>query len=186
MMCGLLSSCGVQVFSSLVVLRGLQGAWAPGRMGSVVCSTWALSLRRASSVVVACRLSCPVACGILVPQPGIEPTSSALEGGFFTIGPRGKSLICFLNTSINSYFGILVCLHCLVSSVGLLLLFLFFRLVICHMVMPLQVTSNSDCVLDIVYKRTEEVLDNGIFHRRVLNIFLSGSDRIADIKLGQC
>ena len=26
--CGLLSSCGVQVFSSLVVVRSLQGVWA--------------------------------------------------------------------------------------------------------------------------------------------------------------
>ena len=29
-------------------------------------------------------LSCPAACGILVPQPGIE---SALPGEFFTTGP---------------------------------------------------------------------------------------------------
>ena len=29
------------------------------------------------------RLSCPVACGMLVPRPGIEPASPALEGGFF-------------------------------------------------------------------------------------------------------
>ena len=50
--CKLLSSCG---------------AWAPGRMGSVVCSMQALLLRRASSVVVAHGLSCPTACGILVP-----------------------------------------------------------------------------------------------------------------------
>ena len=33
-----------------------------------------------------------VACGILVPQPGIEPTSPALEGRFSTIGPPGKSV----------------------------------------------------------------------------------------------
>ena len=33
----------------------------------------------------------PAACGILVPQPGIEPTSPALEGGFLTTGPPGKS-----------------------------------------------------------------------------------------------
>ena len=33
----------------------------------------------------------PKACGILVPQPGIKPTSSALEGGFLTTGPPGKS-----------------------------------------------------------------------------------------------
>ena len=33
------------------------------------------------------RLSCPMAYGILVPRPGIEPTSPALEGGFLTTGP---------------------------------------------------------------------------------------------------
>ena len=49
---GLLSSCGAQ---------------APGCMGSVVCCTQALQLRRVSTVVVAHRLSCPAACGILVP-----------------------------------------------------------------------------------------------------------------------
>ena len=32
------------------------------------------------SLVVAHGLSCPVACGILVPQPGIEPASPALIG----------------------------------------------------------------------------------------------------------
>ena len=31
-------------------------------------------------------------CGILVHQPGIEPMSPALEGGFLTTGPPGKSL----------------------------------------------------------------------------------------------
>ena len=37
-------------------------------------------------------LSCPPACGILVPRPGIKPTTFALEGGFLTTGPPGKSL----------------------------------------------------------------------------------------------
>ena len=32
----------------------------------------------------------PVAYGILVSQPGIEPTSPALEGGFLTTGPPEK------------------------------------------------------------------------------------------------
>ena len=32
-----------------------------------------------------------MACGILVPPPGIGPTSPALEGGFLTTGPPGKS-----------------------------------------------------------------------------------------------
>ena len=52
--CRLLASCGTQ---------------APERTGSVV---------------VVCGLSCPTACGILVPQPGIEPASPALEDGFLT------------------------------------------------------------------------------------------------------
>ena len=37
-------------------------------------------------------LSCPVACGILVPRPGAEPVSPALEGVFLTTGSPGKSL----------------------------------------------------------------------------------------------
>ena len=35
--------------------------------------------------------SCPAACGSLVPRPGIKPTCPALEGGFLTTGPSGKS-----------------------------------------------------------------------------------------------
>ena len=37
-------------------------------------------------------LSFPAGCGILVPRSGIEPQSPALEGGFLTAGPPGKSL----------------------------------------------------------------------------------------------
>ena len=44
----------------------------------------------AGSVVAVCGLRCSVACGILVPWPGIEPSSPALQGGFLT-GPPGKS-----------------------------------------------------------------------------------------------
>ena len=32
------------------------------------------------------------ACGILAPQPGIEPALPALEGEVLTTGPPGKSL----------------------------------------------------------------------------------------------
>ena len=89
--------CGVQ--ASLVAVCGLLsscGMWAPECTGSVVGARWLSScgvraLERVGSVVVACGLSCPVACGILVPRPGIEPTSSALGGGFLTTGPTGKS-----------------------------------------------------------------------------------------------
>ena len=55
--------------------------------------------------VVDCRLSCPEACEIVVPQPGTEPMSPALEGGFLTTGPPGKSLFClFLKVGcVSSY-----------------------------------------------------------------------------------
>ena len=36
-------------------------------------------------------LSCSPACGILAPQPGIEPAFSGLQGGFINSGPPGKS-----------------------------------------------------------------------------------------------
>ena len=47
------------------------------------------------SVVAVRELSCPTAWGILVLQPGIEPASPALEGGFLTTGPPGKSQLYF-------------------------------------------------------------------------------------------
>ena len=72
---------------------------APEHVGSVVVahglsSCGAQALECMGSVVAACRLSYPAACGILVPQPGIEPMFSALEGRFLTTGPPGKSQ-CF-------------------------------------------------------------------------------------------
>ena len=48
--------------------------------------------KRVDSVVAACTLSCPTACAILVPCPGLEPAPPALQGRFLTIGPPGKSL----------------------------------------------------------------------------------------------
>ena len=53
-------------------------------------------MQGAGSAAVAPGLSFPMACGILVPQPGIEPASPTLEGGFLTTGPTGKSLIVSL------------------------------------------------------------------------------------------
>ena len=50
-MFGFLSSCGL---------------WTPEHVGSVVAAH---------------ELSGPLACRLLVPRPGIKPTSSALEGG---------------------------------------------------------------------------------------------------------
>ena len=39
------------------------------------------------------------ACGTLVPQPGIKPSSPALEGRFLTTGPTRKSLTASLFSS---------------------------------------------------------------------------------------
>ena len=64
---------------------------APG----LICGMQDLSSYHASSVVVARGFNCPVAREILsiVPQPGSKLTSPALESGFLTTGPPGKSLI---------------------------------------------------------------------------------------------
>ena len=43
------------------------------------------------SLVVVGGLRCPSACGILVPQPGMEPVSPALEGGLSVTGPPGEA-----------------------------------------------------------------------------------------------
>ena len=59
---------------------------------------WDLSLQHMGSLVEACGLSFSNACGILVPWPGIKPTSPASEGGFLTTGPPGKSLQLFLES----------------------------------------------------------------------------------------
>ena len=40
---------------------------------------------------MAFRLSCFETCGILLPQPGIEPTFPALQGRFLITGPSGKA-----------------------------------------------------------------------------------------------
>ena len=48
---------------------------------------------------MACQLSCPITCGILVSWPGIEPASSPLEDGFLTTGPPWKSPSTFSSTT---------------------------------------------------------------------------------------
>ena len=43
------------------------------------------------SVAVVYKFSCPMACGILVPGPGIESVFLALAGRFLKTGPPGRS-----------------------------------------------------------------------------------------------
>ena len=46
------------------------------------CGIQDLSLWHPGSPAVACGFSCPTVCRILPAQPGIEPTSHTLQGGF--------------------------------------------------------------------------------------------------------
>ena len=71
------------------------------QLSSFVCLIWLhwvlvaacgiFSLGHMGSLVVVHRFSCSMVCGIVVPQPGIKPTSPALQGGFLTTGPQRKS-----------------------------------------------------------------------------------------------
>ena len=61
------------------------------------CGTWGLYRLYTfhcgvDSPIVVSRFSYSVACGILVPWPGVEPESHALQGRFSTPGPPKKSL----------------------------------------------------------------------------------------------
>ena len=83
------SLCGTQAFSSCGV-------------GLACCSTCALE--HSSSRIVVYGLRGSAACGILVPQPGIEALFHSLERGFLTSGPPGKSLYSFFR--INGRVGL--------------------------------------------------------------------------------
>ena len=78
-----------------------------------IAALWHLSsCSGRASVVAVCELSCPVACRILAPQPGVEPISSALEGIFLTTGPPERSLLkpCILSSSSpNHQFSLFSC-----------------------------------------------------------------------------
>ena len=64
--------------------------------GSPLCH-WDLVVQHLDSPVVHRNLSYPWPWAILVPQPGIKPMSSAMQGRFSTTWPPGKSrmLRCF-------------------------------------------------------------------------------------------
>ena len=52
------------------------------------CRSFPDGIQNSSAVVL--RLSFSAACGILVPQPRIEPASPVLQGRFLTTGPPRK------------------------------------------------------------------------------------------------
>ena len=57
------------------------------------CSAQDLPLWRVDSLIVSCRLSSSAVCGILVPQPRIEPTSPSLQE---LLDPQGSPQDTFL------------------------------------------------------------------------------------------
>ena len=74
---------------SLVVASSHCGACASHCDGFSCCEAQVLG--HTGAILVVHGLSCPAACGILLPAPGIEPMSPALSGGFLTTRPPGKS-----------------------------------------------------------------------------------------------
>ena len=80
--------CSAQAFSSCSGFSCCR-AQALGCAGSGFA---ALRHWSVGSVVVVHRLSCPEACGNLVPGPEIEALSPALAGRFLTTGPAEKSV----------------------------------------------------------------------------------------------
>ena len=57
-------------------------------------------LQHVGSVVAVSGLSCPVACGVLVPSTGIKHVSPALEGRLLSTGPTREIPADIFNTSI--------------------------------------------------------------------------------------
>ena len=59
------------------------------------CAAWA-------PVVAVPRAHCSIARGILIPGPGIEPVSSALQGRFFNHWTTTREVPTFFNISITT------------------------------------------------------------------------------------
>ena len=115
----------------------------------------------------------PVAYAILVPQPGIEPVSPALEDGSVTIGPPGQSLLCLFKTPGG---------HCLSSWSSLLQLRLFVPIFVlscfsCVRLFEIPWTAVHQAPLSTEFSRQEHwrgchALLQGIFPTQGLNLRL--------------
>ena len=89
----------IYLFLAALGLYFCSRVFSPGEQRAAVwlwCMGFSLQrlllLQNAGSVVVGHRLSCSEACGGL-PGPGMEPTSPARAGRFFTTAPPEKSLV---------------------------------------------------------------------------------------------
>ena len=83
------------IYLFLIYLFGCVGSWLWHTGSFLGDAQVSLVVGRVGSVVGVSQLSCPNACGVPVPQPGTEFMFFALEGGFLTTGPPGKSLNLF-------------------------------------------------------------------------------------------
>ena len=71
-------------------------------MQDLHCVRWGLSLQWTDSLIVVQGLNCSTAWGILVPWPGIEPASPALQGRFLTtVDHQGSPDPIFLRVAIS-------------------------------------------------------------------------------------
>ena len=62
-------------------------------------------------IYLALGLSCPTACGILVPWLGISPMSPTLQGGLFPTGPPWESWVPFISLLCLIALANYVCLN---------------------------------------------------------------------------
>ena len=97
-----------------------------------------MNTRCTGSVVEVLRLSCSMACGILVLQLGIEPMSPALAGGFLTTGPPGKT---------SKIIFVILVLSCIASEVwfGSFCLLIYKAPLKANFSFPFQMDKNSEC-----------------------------------------
>ena len=102
--CKTVGFCFTTFFFFLIYLCGCIGSQLPHVASSLWCKGFCLIVACGllGSVLVMNWLRCPTRCGILVPWPGIEPMSPALEGEFSTREPPGKSP-CFLSMTLTSH-----------------------------------------------------------------------------------
>ena len=109
---------------------------------------------------MACGLSCPTACGLLVLSPGTELVFPALESRFLTTGPAGKCqavyffdielyelFICIISHIICKYFlpfsrNIFILLMVLLCKIFKFNLDLFVYFCFCFLCLKRQILKN--------------------------------------------
>ena len=66
----------------MCVLKFIWPRWVLAAAHCMLSASRDLSLRLMDALVVVCGLNCSEACGVLISQPGMDPASPALQGGF--------------------------------------------------------------------------------------------------------